>query len=245
MSGKSPEGLRGPIPAIQSAFEWPVRRWSAVGDHTFFEASDFPWVRPLEAGWRTIRAELDSLLQEQQAIPRLQDIVPGQTRLTRGDMWKAFHFYGYGYRFEGNCQRCPETVRLIEAVPGMRTAFFSILAPGAHLPPHRGPYKGVLRYHLGLIVPEPTEECRIRVEQDVAHWEEGKSLVFDDSFEHEVWNGTRGDRVVLFLDVVRPMVFPGSVYNNLVIALIGLSPFVQLPRWRQRRWNRRKGGPGR
>src|SRR5687768_10908719 len=60
-----------------------------------------------------------------------------------------------------NCKKCPETLRLIEKIPGMKTAFFSILAPQKHLPAHRGPFNGVLRYHLGLIIPQEREQCRI------------------------------------------------------------------------------------
>ena len=72
----------------------------------------------------------------------------------------------------------------------MKTAFFSILAPGKHLPPHRGPYKGVMRYHLGLLIPEPAEQCGIRVDTETRHWAEGESMIFDDTFEHEAWNDT-------------------------------------------------------
>jgi len=109
----------------------------------------------------------------------------------------------------------------------MKTAFFSILAPGKHIPAHRGPFKGVIRYHLGLLVPEPAERCRIRVGTEIRHWREGESLVFDDTYEHEVWNDTSGRRAVLFLDVVRPLRFPASTFNDLILALIKRSPFVQ------------------
>ncbi len=93
-------------------------------------------------------------------------------------------------------------------IPGMTTAMFSILSPRKHILPHRGPYKGVLRYHLGLIVPQDAEACRIRVGEDIRHWEAGRSMVFDDTFNHEVWNDTDETRVVLFVDVLRPLPEP-------------------------------------
>src|SRR5437867_3927702 len=93
-------------------------------------------------------------------------------------------------------------LQLLERVPGMTTAFFSILSPHKHIPDHRGPYKGVLRYHLALMIPEPRQACRIRVDGEYATWEEGKSLLFDDSYDHEAWNDTDGIRVVLFMDVL-------------------------------------------
>jgi aspartyl/asparaginyl beta-hydroxylase (cupin superfamily) len=103
----------------------------------------------------------------------------------------------------------------------------------------RGPYKGVLRYHLGLIVPEDAESCRIRVGEDICHWEEGKSMVFDDTFNHEVWNDTDDTRVVLFVDVMRPLPFPESLINRLIVKAIGLSPFVLDAKRNQQAWERR------
>ncbi len=67
---------------------------------------------------------------------------------------------------------------------------FSILEPGKHLPPHRGPYNGVLRLHLGLIVPEPRDQLGIRVENEIYRWREGEAVIFDDAYEHEAWNNT-------------------------------------------------------
>ena len=67
---------------------------------------------------------------------------------------------------------------------------FSILSPHKRIPPHVGPYKGVLRYHLALKVPEPADQCGITVHGVTRHWEEGKSLVFDDVWEHSAWNET-------------------------------------------------------
>src|SRR5262249_3072000 len=102
----------------------------------------------------------------------------------------------------------------------------SILSPRKHILDHRGPYKGVLRYHLGLIVPEDAEACRIRVGEDIRHWEAGRSMVFDDTFNHEVWNDTDATRVVLFVAVMRPLPFPGSAINEATLKAIRFSPFV-------------------
>jgi beta-hydroxylase len=90
--------------------------------------------------------------------------------ITQDNHWKTFFFYGYGFECEENCRLCPETARVLKSIPGVKTAFFSILSPGKYIPPHRGPYNGVLRFHLGLIVPEPREQCRIRVADNIRHW---------------------------------------------------------------------------
>lgn len=217
-----------------------IAHYSTVPDTPIFAPGTFPWAQRLEANWRIIRSELDSVLEDQDALPRFQDISVDQARLSRDSRWKTFFLYGYGYKVPENCRRCPETTRLIESVPGMTTAFFSILAPGKHIPPHRGPYKGVIRYHLALRVPEPRRQCRIQIADRTAHWEEGRSLIFDDTYRHAVWNDTEGIRVVLFMDVMRPMRFPGSAVNRAVFTLIRLSPFVQRARRNQQRWLRRQ-----
>jgi aspartyl/asparaginyl beta-hydroxylase (cupin superfamily) len=144
--------------------------------------------------------------------------------LTQDDQWKTFFFYAFGNKEKENCARCPGTVRILDKIPGMNTAMFSILGPGKHIPPHRGPYKGVLRYHLGLIIPKPDGSCRIRVGNDVRAWKEGKSLIFDDSHEHEVWNDSDSYRVVLFVNFVRPTIFPLSAVNQSILWMRGRRP---------------------
>ena len=89
----------------------------------------------------------------------------------------------------------------------MTTAMFSILAPRKRIPPHDGPYKGVLRYHLGPAwCPEPARSCGDHAWAASSRTgSEGGSLVFDDTYAHEAWNDTDGTRVVLFVDVIREL----------------------------------------
>lgn len=229
--------------SLAKRFVWGLdafyARYSRVGDREFFDAADFGWVPAIEADWRKVRAELDALLPYAAHLPNFQDLSPDQRHLSQDDGWKTFFFYAYGLKAKANCRRCPETAKLLRRIPGMKTAFFSIFAPGKRLPPHRGPYKGVLRLHLGLLVPEPHQRCAIRVGSEVRHWEEGKVLIFDDTFEHEAWNETDGVRVVLFVDVVRPMRFPANLVNRLMIWAIALSPFVLGSAGSYARWERR------
>jgi ornithine lipid ester-linked acyl 2-hydroxylase len=216
-----------------------IGQQSLIADQTFFDAADFPWVQALEANWQAIRQELEVVLVHREELPNFEDIVVHDYSLTQGVQWKVYLFYAYGNKADKNCERCPETTRLIEAVPGMKTAFFSILQPHKRIPEHRGPYKGVIRYHLGLKIPRQETECGIRVENDVAHWQEGKSLIFDDSFPHEAWNNTDEVRVVLFLDVIRPMRFPVSILNRLMIQIIAWSPYIQSCKSSFRTWDKR------
>jgi len=209
--------------AARSLVEYLNAHFSLVGKGPIFNAAAFPWAAELESNWTSIRKELDILLEKREEIPNFQDYSARQKSITQDDKWKTYVFYFYGLKEEDNCKKCPETLRLIQKIPGMKTAFFSILAPQKHLPAHRGPFNGVLRYHLGLIIPQERGQCRIRVGHDMAFWDEGKSLVFDDAYQHEVWNDSDRERVVLFISFIRPLPFPFSVVNRLFYQLIRLS----------------------
>src|SRR5579862_3841687 len=198
--------------AAMSRLAEVVSRSSLVPTTPLLGTDDFPWARPLEEGWRDIRRELEAVLAYREDLPAFHAINGDATNIAHDD-WKTFFFYGFGRRSRANCRRCPRTAALIARVPGMTTAFFSILGPGVRLPPHHGPWKGFIRYHLGLI--------------------------FADTYEHSVWNDTDETRVVLFLDVVRPCRFPGSWVNQAVIRTAGMTPFVQDSLRRHRAWERR------
>lgn len=216
-------------------------RYSLVPDTPFLVSPEFSWVRTLEADWKLMRAELDRLLEAPERIPNFQDISRDQYNISQDDKWKSYFLYGYGYKMENNCKACPETTRILESIPGMFTAFFSVLAPGKHIPLHRGPYRGLLRCHLALIVPEPRQDCWIEVGGETSTWEEGRCIVFDDTYRHRVENNTGGRRVVLFIDIKRPLKFPGSLLNRAVLFLIRLSPYIQDARRNQRAWEKRLG----
>jgi ornithine lipid ester-linked acyl 2-hydroxylase len=216
-----------------------IGRRSLVGDTTFFPPERFSWVKHIEDNWLVIREEVERLLEDHAALPNFQDISKDQIEITDDDRWKTFFLYGYGFEAKLGIEMCPRTAALMRQIPGMTTAMISILSPRKHILDHRGPYKGVLRYHLGLIVPQDAEACRIRVGDDIRHWEEGKSLIFDDTFNHEVWNDTDETRVVLFVDVLRPLPPVDSAINRAIIKAISYSPFVLDAKRNQEAWERR------
>ncbi len=227
---------------ILHGVERVVIRSSEVPTTPFLPLDTFSWIPSLEAEWKAIRSELDEVLAYRDELPSFQDISVDQASITHDDGWKTFFFFGYGFRSYANCRRCPQTAELLQDIPGMTTALFSIFAPHKRLPSHRGPWRGVLRYHLALKVPEPGNAAGIRVGGEVAHWEEGHSLLFDDGYEHEAWNDTDGVRVVLFSDVVRPLRPPTDQVNRALMKAIGHSPYVADARDRHAAWERRFEG---
>jgi beta-hydroxylase len=213
-----------------------------LGNPCFHDSAAFPWAAGVEREWRLIRAELDRVLARKAELPGVQEMMNDAAALSRDAGWKIFPLVAYGLRSQLNIDLCPETWRIVQTIPGLTTAMFSILEPGKRIPPHRGPYNGVLRLHLGLIVPEPRERTGIRVGSERRHWQEGRALIFDDAYEHEAWNETTGLRVVLFVDFEKPLRFPAGALNRLLLGLAVFTPFVRESGDNLRRWEQRFHG---
>ena len=225
--------------ALQDSLESFIARVSMNGDPHVYQSKTFPWVSELEADWRKIRAELDAVMVYRDQMPSFQDILKEVATIQTDNDWKTFFLAGIGMDCSENARRCPETMRLLGRIPGMKTAFFSILSPRKHIPAHRGAYNGVLRFHLGLLVPEPREQVRIRIANDICHWTEGKALIFDDTYNHEVWNDTEGYRVVLFVDFTRPLRQPWHWFNERLLNIGALAPFLREPGRKQTAWQKK------
>lgn len=185
----------------------------------FDKAVTCPPLTELDKHAQAIREELLALLPSKSRIPRYHDLDQMQKRISAvGDpdkSWKIFYLYIMGEKPEENRAQCPRTSTLLDQVPDLFQAFFSILDGGKAIPAHRGPYRGYLRYHLGLVVPE-TKPPSIRIKDEHYTWKEGESILFDDSWDHEVYNESDRDRVVLIVDIRRPMPFPFAQFNRFV-----------------------------
>ncbi len=225
--------------SMLQALDHFIGRQSLIGDQPVFDAAPFPWVETLEGHWKAIHAELQGVLQAREHVPAFHEISPDQARISKGQHWKTFVLFGFGQRAERNCQRCPETVRVLDTIPGLQNAWFSILSPGYHIPPHRGVTKGLIRCHLALIVPKRRDQCVIRVDDRICRWEEGKCLFFDDTYEHEVWNKTNEERVVLFLDIDRPLRWPARLVSKALIRMIQWTAYVKDARKNLTAWEDR------
>jgi aspartyl/asparaginyl beta-hydroxylase (cupin superfamily) len=186
----------------------------------FFDiAAIRPELLELDRNFPVIREELLGVLAEKRSIPRYHELDQMQynisARVDPEKDWKVFPLNIMGIKPASFCARCPKTVALLEGIPGLFEAFFSILEGGKSIPPHEGPYRGYLRYHLGLIVPDKNPPS-IRLKDQIYTWKEGESVVFDDSWEHEVYNQCDEDRVILIVDFRRPMPQPFAAMNQVV-----------------------------
>ena len=192
----------------------------------FYPRGQFRWLDAVEAATDDICAELQEvLLRNSGFVPYLQSS-PGQPatgdiRLLDNPDWSAFFLIKNGEVVAENAAQCPKTLRALEQAPLPRVrgrdpmVLFSVLKPGAHIPPHHGFLNSRLICHLPLIVPPG---CHFRVGNDRREWRRGEAWVFDDSIEHEAWNTSRETRVILLFDIWRPEITDEE--HGLVAALL-------------------------
>ena len=178
----------------------------------FYDRDDFPWLDEVEAATADIRAELIEILKQESAF---KPYVEGNPRLPQTDPqgmlnnpeWSAFYLWKNGAIVPENAARCPKTLSALADVPLARvrnrspSILFSLLRPGARIPPHTGEVNTRLICHLPLIVPP---NCSFRVGNDTRATVEGRAWVFDDTIEHEAWNGSDLTRVILLFEIWRP-----------------------------------------
>lgn len=221
---------------LRGVFDRLIASSSLVANDPVLDVRDFAWTAMLREHWQAIRDEALAVALQGEAAPSLATISPDHRSIAEVDKWRSFFLWGYGYPIEESLSRCPRTRDLVERVPGLNSAFFSILAPGTHIPAHRGVTKGLVTCHLGLIVPHDGD-VRMRVHDRIVRWAEGQTLVFDDTYDHEVWNDTTGTRVVLLIQFERPLRQPGKWVADLFLGFVRRSAFVQEAIGNIGRWN--------
>ena len=204
-----------------------IAKSSLISNDPVLDAGQFAWMDTFAQNWRDIRREALEIYGHIDAIPPLREISADHRGIIEDDSWRSFFLIGYGHRVEENIARAPRTAELVSHIPGLNSAFFSILAPGAHISRHRGVTKAFMTAHLGLVVPDQWQDCTMQVETHDLNWREGEWLVFDDTYEHEVWNRTDQPRIVLLCQFARPLRFPGSALAWALMRYVRSSPFVR------------------
>jgi aspartyl/asparaginyl beta-hydroxylase (cupin superfamily) len=169
----------------------------------FYDTKDFPFLDVLTKNFNVIKNELLDLLEKNKE-KQWMETFPQYVNSDKTKAWKVFSFIFFTMRFPDNAKVCPETAKLIYSIPDIISCDYSFLKPNTHIAPHKGYSRMVLRCHLPLIVPVG-HNCALRVGDETKEWEEGKLMIFDDSFEHEAWNKSDKDRVVLMFDIPNPL----------------------------------------
>ena len=189
--------------------------------------SYFPEAEQFAEAWPRLHAEAEKVAANLPRIPRFHEIMAAQADISANDNrdWRMFILKAYGIEFTHNMARCPELARLIQGIPDVLSASISFMAPGKHIPAHRGPFRGVLRFYLVLSMPkhadgQPAAVLKIAGQEYRLH--EGDHLLWDDTYLHEAWNESDEVRTVLLLDIRRRgMPADMALLSKTLIALAG------------------------
>jgi aspartate beta-hydroxylase len=171
-------------------------------------ATSFPSAKRFSHAWQSIRDEARAVAQQMHRVPRFHEIMREQTSISANDMrdWRMFILKAYGAEFPRNREVCPTLAALVTASPDVLSASISFLAPGKHIPEHRGPFRGVLRFYLVLTMPLAADgrpAAVLKIAGTEHRLADGEYLLWDDTFPHEVTNNGDEARTVLLLDVWR------------------------------------------
>jgi len=189
-------GLLAPVNVFLYAF-------SAVPNKPYISQAHFPELETLREHVDVIRDEGVALMAHaRMRSPDNKDDAGFNSFAKAG--WKRFYLKWYGDAHPSAERLCPRTTALLRGLPNVSAAMFATLPPGAVLNPHKDPYAGSMRYHLGLVTPND-DACHIVVDGEPYSWRDGEGVIFDETFIHQAENGTDVERLILFCDVARPM----------------------------------------
>ena len=194
--------------------------FSAVPNRPMLDAGEFPELGWLQGSWETIRDEARALLADShvRGADRYDDMI-GNAFFRHG--WRRFYVKWYGAPLPSAQKYCPKTVAILQQIPKLHAAMFSLIPPGGRLGRHRDAFAGSLRYHLGLITPN-SDLCRIYIDGQMYSWRDGQGVLFDETYIHWVENETDESRLVLFCDFERPLRSRlATAANHLMIRYVG------------------------
>ncbi|MFZ4667764.1 MAG: aspartyl/asparaginyl beta-hydroxylase domain-containing protein [Microthrixaceae bacterium] len=194
---------------------------------------DLLWNQRLVERAPELRAEWFRFRTAGGRLPRIEDVLGEHQGNT--EVWGAGLLWSRGRPAGPLLDRFPLTVDALRQVPGLRSALWSVLAPGTELPEHTGPDAGVLRYHLGIDCPP---HCALRVGDVEVPYRDGVGILFDDTAPHAAWNRSSVERVTLFCEIERPVGWPASAVNRLTHALLALDPRYGVAPDRATAWDR-------
>lgn len=213
--------------ALRGLFDRIIGASSLVSNDAVLDVRDFAWTASLRANWQAIRQEaLAMALRHAEVSPAIADMARGDRPSAPVRQWRSCRLWGHGGGVADRLADCPLTSAVVGRIPGLNNAQFAVLAPGTHVPVQRGVTKGLLTCHLGLIVPRDGD-VRMRVDRRIARWAEGETLLFDDTYDHELWNESSGTRVILSIQVRRPLRQPGKWVADTWLNVIRRSALVE------------------
>jgi beta-hydroxylase len=173
------------------------------GRQAVFEPSIVPGLGLVKQNYDLIRAEAKALLDGGVfQRPPAADL-PGYNSFEKGG-WRQYPIKWYSPACrESAASACPHTCSVLEKIPAIRSAMFVVLPPRGRIGRHHDPLATSLRYHIGLVTPN-SEKCALTLDGKAYPWQDGRELLFDQTFLHSALNETDQPRVILFCDVENP-----------------------------------------
>ncbi|HKB58646.1 MAG TPA: aspartyl/asparaginyl beta-hydroxylase domain-containing protein [Gallionellaceae bacterium] len=200
-------------------------------------AFDFPAAGEVAARWKALRAEAEQVAAALERVPRFHDLMPAQAPISANDHrdWRLFVLKAYGADVSDNMARCPVLAALLASHSDILSAAFSFLAPNKHIPLHRGPFRGVTRFYMGLSVPmlaDGLPAAVLTIDGRDHRIGDGEYLLWDDTYPHEVWNRSDRMRIALLLDVRRRgMPTDMALLSHMIVAAAGLAIRIKGVKW--------------
>ncbi|CAI0755894.1 aspartyl/asparaginyl beta-hydroxylase domain-containing protein [Serratia grimesii] len=228
---------------MSAIYDWSVLALRRIYDRRISgtpvldSAHLFPDAQRFTGQWQQIREEALTVAEDLRNIPRFHEIMIEQASISDNDArdWRMFIMKAYGQPIARNLARCPTLAGLIASSPDVLSASLSFLAPGKQVPAHRGPFRGILRGYLVLSMPKRADglpAAVLKVDGQEYRLNDGEFMLWDDTFEHEVWNDSDEVRTVLLLDIRRRDLPSGlRILSSGIIALVRLNV-----RWIQRQF---------
>ncbi len=136
----------------------------------------------------------------------------GDLELKDNDGWRIYTVKT-GNIYQGS-ETMPFLTSLLKNIPEVSACLVSILPKKKAIPIHVGYSKGVIRYLLAIKVPKDKDNVFICIDGQKHCWTEGVGIVFDDTYPHKVYNNTDEDRIVIYMDIIRPYLNPVLDYLN-------------------------------
>jgi len=194
--------------------------------HPIINLDNFHELDEIQNNWEVIREEVVNLYRQRYfeltKKPGSQAFYDIGFRTFFKYGWSRFYLKRYGYTHDSAKKLCPNTVRILEQIPSVNGAMFSILPVNGQLTRHLDPLACSLRYHLGLDTPN-SDDCFINVDGVSYSWRNGKALLFDETYPHYARNDSDQYRLILMCDVERPMNFLGRFINFFYKGLMRLT----------------------
>lgn len=220
------------------AFSWIIS--SNVRTEEFLDLEEnFKNYVMFESNYNAIKDEVMGFLNEEgvKNVPLTRDSFGGENEDIGSDVkvddesgdvkgWRLITLK-VGKDLTSKCSdHFPSLAKVLGDVPEVVSCVLSILEPGVMIPIHVGYYKGIMRYMLPLSVPDDRENCFLWVNGLKYSWMNGKSVLWDDTYPHKVYNNTNQTRVLLYMDIIRPM--GGGFLNNMNLFVLNLMQNSQI-----------------